>query len=312
VKISSEVKIGIIAVVAVAVTYWGLNYLKGRNILKSFYEYNAFYDDITGLEINSIIYLSGYRIGQVTDIYFNTDKQGEMTVKLGIRKNYEIPRNSVAELYSADLMGTKAVRIMLSDDNESYRPGDTVTTRIVPGLTEMLDNEIMPIRDKADELLTAIDTFIFNLNYIFDEETANDLKASIGHLDDASREIRDMLHDDGKLNKMISDIKSITGNLRKHNDDLALALENIESISDSIAQSELKSVINNTNETLKYSHNILKKIDSGEGTLGMLVNNDSLYRSLESTSTDLDRLLKDLQENPKKYINVSVFGGRNK
>jgi phospholipid/cholesterol/gamma-HCH transport system substrate-binding protein len=121
-----------------------------------------------------------------------------------------------------------------------------------------------------------------------------------------------MLQDNGKLNRMISDIQSITSNIRNHNDEISLALNNIANISDSLAQSELKSVISNTNETLKYAHSILKKIDNGEGTIGMLVNNDSLYRNLESTSQDLDRFLRDLQEHPKKYINVSVFGGRNK
>jgi len=311
-KLSIEVKIGIIAVLAIVVTYWGLNYLKGRNVLRSFNEFTVFYDDITGLEVNSIIYLSGYRIGQVNDIFFNKDKQGQLVVKLGIETEYNIPQNSVAELISADLMGTKAINIQLSNNKEFHEPGDTMISLIKPGLTDMLEEEILPIKDKAEELLTAIDTFIVNLNYIFDEETSADLKSSVGQLGDASKEINSMLQEDGKLNKMIEDIQSITSNIRKHNDEIALALGNISSISDSIAQSELKSVINNTNETLKYSHSILKKIDSGEGTIGMLVNNDSLYKSLESTSTDLDRLLKDLQENPKKYINVSVFGGRNK
>ncbi len=311
-KLSIEVKIGIIAVVAIAVTYWGLNYLKGRNVLKSFDEYTVFYDDITGLEVNSIIFLSGYRIGQVNDIYFNPDKPGELVVKLGIRKNYKIPRNSVAELYSADLMGTKAITIRLSDSLDFHEPGDTMSSLIKPGLTDMLAKEIIPIKDKAEELLTAIDSFIIGLNYIFDQETANDLKSSITQLGNASKEINIMLQEDGRLNKIIADIHSITTNIRNHNDELALAMGNIANISDSIAQSELKSVINNTNETLKYSHSILKKIDSGEGTIGMLVNNDSLYKSLEATSTDLDRLLKDLQKNPKKYIHFSVFGGRNK
>ena len=311
-KLSSEVKIGIIAVLAIAVTYWGLNYLKGRNVLKSFDEYTVFYNDITGLEVNSIIYISGYRIGQVNDIYFNKDKQGELVVKLGIKDGYNIPLNSVAALISADIMGTKAISIQLSDNKDFYEPGDTMISYIKPGLTDMLEEEILPIKDKAGELLTAIDTFIINLNYIFDEETAYDLKTSIKELGNASEEINSMLQEDGKLNKMISDIQSITANIRNHNDEIALALGNIASISDSIAQSELKSVINNTNETLKYSHSILKKIDSGEGTIGMLVNNDSLYRNLETTSADLDKLLNDLQENPKKYINVSVFGGRNK
>ena len=311
-KLSIEVKLGIIAILAIAVTFWGLNYLKGRNLLKKLDEYTVIYEDVTGLEVNSLVYMSGYRIGQVTEIYFNTQKRGEMVVKLGLRKNFNIPKNSVAQLYSDGLMGDKAISIILSDDEELYQPGDTMISMIQPGLTDMLGQEIIPIRDKADELLAAIDTFIYNLNYMFDEETADDLKESIRQLNGASQEINNMLEDNGKLAMMISDMQSITTNIQKHNDEIAMALNNIANISDSLAQSELKSVISNTNETMKYAHSILKKIDAGEGTIGMLVNNDSLYRNLESTSEDLDRLLMDLQEHPKKYINVSVFGGRNK
>lgn len=311
-KLSSEVKIGLIAVAAAAVTYWGLNFLKGRNVLRSFDEYIACYDDVSGLEINGIIYQSGYRIGQVNEIYFSKENAGEVIVMLGIRKGYGIPRNSVAELFSPGLMGSKAIRILRSGSTENYRPGDTIASRIKPGVSDVLDEQIMPVKNKAEELLSSMDSFMENLNYVFDEETGKDLKASIEHLENAGSEINEMVGDQGKLSAIISDLESITSNIREHNRDIAMALENISNISDTLAKSQLRSVISNTNEALQYSHNILRKIDSGEGTMGLLANNDTLYRKLESASAELDLLLKDIREHPRRYVHFSVFGGKNK
>lgn len=311
-KISTEVKIGIITVIAIAVTYWGLNFLKGRNVLRAFDEYVVFYNNIGGLEINSKVYLSGFWVGQVNDIYFKPDKQGELTVVLGIRKDYRIPRGSVAELYSADIMGTKAIRINLSGSEVYHEPGDTLNSQIKPGLTDLMDSEIKPVREQAEKILNSIDSLLLSWNYIFDEATRTDLKESINNLSNASSEIQNMLQKDGKLRRIMDDIESITNNIKEHNEQIAIALTSIANVSDSLAQSELKSAIFQANETLKYSHSILKKIDEGEGTIGMLVNNDSLYNNLESSSENLDRLLKDLEENPGKYIHFSVFGGKKK
>jgi phospholipid/cholesterol/gamma-HCH transport system substrate-binding protein len=309
-KIKTEVKIGIIAVIALVVTYWGLNFLKGRNILRAFDEYVVFYNNIGGLEINSKIFMSGFWVGQVNDIYFTQGRQDELTVILGIRKEYLIPRNSVAELYSADIMGTKAIRIRLSESEEYHKPGDTLVSTEKPGLTDMLDTQIDPLTDKTERLLGSIDSLLLSWNYIFDETTRTELKESINNLTNTSREIDAMLQENGKLSRIFNDIESITTNIKEHNRQIALALTNISNISDSLAQSELKSAINQANKTLEYSHNILKKIDEGEGTIGMLVNNDSLYNNLESTSAELDRILKDLQDHPAKYIHFSVFGGK--
>jgi len=311
-KISTEVKIGIIAVIALAATYWGLNFLKGRNILRAFDEYIVRYDEIGGLEVNSKVYVSGFRMGQVNNIYFTLDKQGELTVAVGIKKGYKIPMGSVAELYSEDIMGTKAIRIILSGLSDYYKPGDTLLSNIKPGLTDLLDTELDPLKRQTEKLLNSMDSLLLSWNYIFDTRTQADLKESIDNLSNASNDIKDLLQKNGKLQRIMDDIESMTTNIKEHNEQIALALANIANISDSLAQSQLKSAIYEANETLRYSHSVLKKIDAGEGTIGMLVNNDTLYNNLESSSRNLDRILKDLEENPGKYIHFSIFGGRKK
>ena len=307
-KISSEAKIGIIITVAIAVTIWGLNFLKGRNILKAVNTYYAIFEDIGGLEKNSKIFINGYQVGQVGNINFTADGSRKLTVQLDIEKAFQIPQKSEAVLYDADLMGTKAIMIKLSDSDRFHEPGDTVPCRIQYGLTARLEQQLLPVKDKAESLIVTVDSLMSALSYVFDSNTSASLQASIQNLETGTAGISNMLSEQGKLTSMITHMEAITLNLKNHNTQLASAMSNIESITDSIARSELKSTISNTNRTLAETHLILEKINAGAGTLGMLVNNDSLYQNLTSLSGELDLLLKDLQENPKKYVNVSVFG----
>ena len=311
-KLSSEVKIGIIVTVAIAATIWGLNFLKGRNLLTATDNYYAIFSEIGGLEKNSKIYINGYRVGQIGEIIFNSTEGGSLTVMLGIRKNFQIPLNSPAVLYDADFMGTKAIQINLSMDTGYHKPGDTLVSQIKSGLTQQLEEQLLPVKDKAESLIVTVDSLLSALEYVFDRESADMLKSSIENLESSLSGIEGMVGENGKLTRMISHLESITSNLKDHNQQLAAAMGNLESITDSIAKSELKSTINNTNLTLMQTHQIMEKINKGEGTMGMLVNNDSLYHNLESLSGELESLLKDLQENPKKYINVSVFGKSDK
>jgi phospholipid/cholesterol/gamma-HCH transport system substrate-binding protein len=311
-KISSEAKIGIIITVAIAVTIWGLNFLKGRNILKGVDTYYAVFEDVGGLEKNNKIFIKGYQVGQVAEIYFAENGSRDLIVLLGIEKAYDVPLNSEAVLYDADLLGTKAIILRLSDSDQFHIPGDTLRCRVQYGLTARLEQQLLPVKDKAESLIVTVDSLMSTLNYIFDRNTSAMLQASIQNLESSTDGIKNMLSSQGKLTSMIGHMEAITLNLKNHNEQLASAMSNIESITDSIARSELKSTISNTNKTLAETHLILEKINRGEGTLGMLVNNDSLYQNLNSLSEELDLLIKDFQENPKKYVNVSVFGKSDK
>ena len=311
-KISVEVKIGIIVTVAIALIIWGLNFLKGRNILKPANDFYAFYEDVGGLDKNAKVFMKGFRIGQVNEIYFDDSGSNLLTVIISINKPFKIPAKSVAEVYSADLMGTKAIRIIGSGSDQMHKPGDTLLTGYSPGLDQQIQDQIIPLKNKAENLIETVDSLIQDLNYIFDEQTKNSLHASILNLESTTGQLDQMLTDDGKLSKMIDNIESITSNIQDNNDKIAYAISNLSSISDSVAGTDLRSAINRANESLDQTHQILQKINKGEGNIGLLVNNDSLYYNLESITGEIDRLVKDLQENPKKYIHVSVFGGSEK
>ena len=299
-RLSSEIKIGIIITIAIGATIWGLNYLKGRNILQRVDIYYAIFNDIGGLEKNSKIFMNGYRVGQVGDIVFNTDGSNSLLVELGIEREYRVPQTSMAILYDADFMGTKAIEVKLGDSQEFHAAGDTLPATVRAGLTDQLEEQLAPVREKAENLMVTLDSLMAAMAYAFDRESAGHLKSSIRKMEAGI---------DG-MGDVITNLGSITANLKQHNEQLAEAMDNIEAITDSIARSDLKETINNTNKTVTQTREIMEKINHGEGTLGMLVNNDTLYHNLEALSKELEFLLKDLQENPKKYINVSVFGGK--
>ena len=309
-KLSIEVKLGIIITITIAVVIWGLNFLKGKNILKASRDYYAIYDHIGGLEINAKVFMNGYRIGQVDEIYFNDDSSGNLTIVLGIHKKFRIPVGSVSEIFSSDLLGTKAVQIRLADNDKFHEHGDTLESEILLGIDQKLEAQLVPVKDRAELLMGTIDSLLGNLQYIFDTKTMDAFKSSIANLESSTHNFNSMLASNGKLRLMIDHIESITDNLSENNEALSAAIQNFSSVSDSLAQADLKTTVEKTNLTLEQTHILLKKINEGEGTLGMLVNNDTLYRHLEDVSHDLDRLLIDLQENPKKYIHVSVFGGK--
>jgi phospholipid/cholesterol/gamma-HCH transport system substrate-binding protein len=311
-KLSVEVKLGIIITVTIAVIIWGLNFLKGKNILKPTNDYFALYNNVSGLDKNAKVFYKGLRVGQVDKIYFNDDSSGKLTVVMSINKPYKLPVNAVAEVYSSDLMGTKAVRIVGAESGQVHKPGDTLLTNISPGLDQQIQDQILPLKDKAENLIETVDSLILGLNYIFDEQAKRGLHESIINLEKSTGQLDKMLADEGKLTRMINNIESITSNIQNNNERIAEAISNISSLSDSLAGSELRSAINSANESLDETYQILQKINKGEGNIGLLVNNDSLYYNLESLSGEIDRLVRDLQENPKKYVHFSVFGGSKK
>lgn len=311
-KFSSEVKIGIIITIAIAATIWGLNFLKGKNILQRVNTYQAVFTDIGGLEKNAKIYINGYRVGQVGEIVFNSDGGNILMVALDIEMEYRLRAPATAILYDADFMGTKAIEIIPGDSEQFHIAGDTLGTVVKGGITDQLEQQLGPVKNKAENLIVTMDSLLTAMAYVFDHESTELMKSAIRKLESSADGVDNLLSGNGKLTHLITNMEAITRNLKEHNEQLAAAMKNIESISDSIARSDLKMTINNANRTLEQTHSIMEKINRGEGTIGMLVNNDSLYHNITELSGELESLLKDLQENPKKYVNVSVFGKSDK
>ncbi|CAN5431912.1 MlaD family protein [soil metagenome] len=312
-KLSNEAKVGILVTASLAALLWGLNYLKGKDLFTSRNKYFAVYDNVDNLVTSNPVFLSGYRIGIINDIDFMPDKSGRLLVTMLIQKDVFIPKNSIAKIFNADLIGTKAMRIDLGTDSESLKDEDTLHSELESSLAQQLGKEVGPIKDKTERLIVSIDSVVNMLYTLFDPSTKNNLRSGISHLNGTLSTLDHSLgNDQGKLNIMISNLSSITTNLKNNNEQINKIIDNLAQVSDTLAKAHFASTIANADQVLFQSAELLKKINSGQGSMGMLINDPILYNNANTTAKDLDELLKDLKANPKRYVHFSVFGKKDK
>lgn len=311
-KIKTEAKIGIIVLVTIALVIWGINFLKGKNILKRSDVFYAVFHDIQGIDVSAPVMISGYQVGLINTIYFAEGKLDRIIIAFTVDHEYDIPLNSTVELFSSDLLGSKALRIIPSGEPGFHHYGDTLKSSIQKDLISQLSSEFIPLKDKAEGAIDELDSLIRSLNYILDEKTSIALQNSIAHLESVSSGLARQMEPGGDLQKTFSSLNDFSKMLSDNRQKLDTVFSNIESISDSVAKANVSELINSIQETFAESSDLLAKINEGEGSLGLLASSDSLYININSTIQSLDVLLNDLNENPKKYVHFSLFGGKNR
>lgn len=320
-KLSKEFKIGVVVVCAIAAFIWGINFLKGSNIFTHKYYLYAIYPKIDGLIPANPVLISGYKIGQVTDIeLLKGDKKNRVLVKFLLTENVNIPKGSIARSVSADLLGSKAVEIIFSDNTEFVKSGDTLIAETESGFKEALDKRIAPIQAKAESLISSMDSVITVVNSILNKKTRDNLDKSfesihkaILSLEQTAYKLDDLIGSEkAKISSLLTHMNNITANLDKNGQKIDNIINNLSNLTDSLAKAQLKEAIADADKSLKELNTLLAGINKGQGTLGKMAKNDSLYHNLNKSSADLDRLLKDLRLNPERYIHFSVFGRKKK
>lgn len=312
-KISQEAKIGFVVFIILALFIWAYNFMKGKDLLSSSSNYYVLYDEISGLEESSPVTLNGYKVGTVSNIEFVPGKTGELKVRLSVEKQVNLPANTVALIYNSDLLGTKAVKLVTGKNKKFIENGDTLTGKIETGIQEKLEEQLFPLKEKTENLIVSFDSVLSIMKSTFNKNFSDDLGESVSHINNTLGALDTMVtKENGSLAGTMTNIESITDNIEKNNDELTKTLKNLASVSDSISQSNIRSTIDNLNSSLDKLNSILLKINEGKGTAGKIVNNDSLYTQLTLTIESMNLLLKDLKENPKKYVHFSLFGGNQK
>ncbi|MBN1117981.1 MAG: MCE family protein [Bacteroidales bacterium] len=308
-KLSREAKTGIFAILILALAIWGFNYLKGKNILNPTNEYYVKYANIEGIIESGNVLYRGFKVGNINGIVFDSDSPEFFVVKFNVNKNINIPVGSKIFGTQTNLIAsTKDLVIEFSDAKEFYNSGDTVVAGYKSSPLEMLE----PYKKQLDNILSNIDTTLFAIKETLNAETRENLQQSVSALKLTIGSIESMMAPGGTLNKSLKNVESITSNIKDKNQEISKSIDNLANATSALDSAGLQRTLMSLDSTLLATNAIMNKINNNEGTAGLLVNDSSLYINLSSATASLDSLLTDLKENPKRYVHLSVFGGKDK
>lgn len=296
-KIRKEFKIGVFAVAVILVSWWGIKWLQGQNLLLSSNSYYAYYEDVSGLMVSSRVMLRGVQVGNVQDIELEDDK---VRIEMLIEDEYAalIPANSVAELGSASLMGGTQISIIQGDSREMVKPEAVITGRIKPDLVGTMS-------DKAGELLDGLNTTVGGINELL-STNREAIDNMITNLEAMTMSINSMLSAArNDINGTLSNLRSFTGTLAANSGRIEAMIGNLDKVTTDLAEANF---VEQLDSTLTSLDSIVKTIEEGDGTAGMLINDKALYESLNSAGDNLAQLLEDLKANPMRYVHFSLFG----
>jgi len=318
-NIRREFLIGVLVLVSIVLLYFGLSYLKGVNLFQKQQRFYGIYDNAAGLQTSNPVILNGYKIGIVKSVRLHDDGSGRILVEVLLRDaNLNIPEDTKLEIYDADLFGGKAIQVLLGQSTELALDKDTLQTSISLGLAESVKQEIEPLKQKSAQLFASVDTLISNIRRVLNKEQTQDLtevfenlKNTISNLESTSYELNGILSNNkGKLGTIFENVNAITANLRSNNDELTNAIQNASLITDSLAKINLAGTLRKVDHALVGVNKIAEQINSGEGSLGKLIQSDSLHNEVVQASHSLDLLLNDMRVNPKRYLSFSLIGGK--
>lgn len=320
-KVSKEFKVGLLVVLGLLLLFVGVNYLKGGSLFGEDRVYYASFTNSSGLLVSNEVQVNGLKVGQVVEVGLHPKNPNIILVKFSIEnKELQIPHGSNVELISSDILGTKALQLNLNTTPAAnlvyYQSGDTLTSSIQPTLEDQISKELLPLKNKTEQLIGSVEAIIVSINAFWDTSAAYTIDESLYEVRDAIGTFGDLANnmsiliskETDRVDRILTDVNSISTNLVSKKDQINGTIDNITAITDTIKNSGLKSVINETTNTLAELNLVLQKINDGQGSLGLLMKTDSLHNELVRTNQSVQSLLDDMEANPNKYVHFSVFG----
>jgi phospholipid/cholesterol/gamma-HCH transport system substrate-binding protein len=296
---TKEVKIALVAIFGIVVLFYGLQFLKGLTVFSNDSEYYVLFDDVSGLASSSPVYANGYKVGVVKDIEYDYSPQGKLVALLGLDKQIRLPRGSQAEI-SSDLLGNIKINLILGQDPITMMaPGDTLTGGIEQGMMGKLGNMVPAI----EAIMPKLDSIMTSLNLLLADpalrNTLHNVEGMTGHLNATSQQLSQL---SASLNR------DVPGMMKKADG----VLDNTQQLTANLSAVDVAAMTAKVNQTLANVEQMTQKLNSNEGTLGLLMRDATLYNNLSSTAASADSLLIDLKAHPKRYVHFSVFGKKDK
>ena len=304
-KFKKEAKIAVIITLIILLFFWGFNFLKGRNLFSSYNYYYACFEKTDGLQKSSPVTINGFVVGVVSDIQFASEKLDRLVVEIGVKKSFAIPDNSMMMIVS-DLLGGKSIVLIPGDSETMLKTGGALSGDIAPDLIGSVTDKLLPIADNANKLMVSIDSLLQILRHTFDDNTQHNIRSIVANVEQlVSGERR-------KISAILDNFEAVSGNLKKSNEDISTLIAHLNTFSETLAASDVKNTVDNANHSLTQLNTLLSEMNEGQGTLGKLAKDDSVYIYLQHSLNNLDKLLIDLRENPKDYVHFSLFGKKSK
>lgn len=302
-KVSRNQGIGIFVVLTITSIFLVINFLKGEDIFNSTNTFYTNIKDVEGLTVTAPVTLQGLKIGSVESIEFN-DKNRDFLVMLKVKSKYQVPKGSIAEVYSADILGGRSIRIVLGNENEILESGAILESGVSLDLLSYLSKEIVPLREEIGEVLVGLKSTLDGVNSLLDSSTVGSLKSSIAQLNGTLTSFnkigRDVATVTPNIKSILANVDSLTLALNGASGDIEKSMQNLNLITEKISAADLESTINSL-------QNLLEKIQEKDNSVGKLLNTPDMHNSVVSLIEKLEALVQSIQDNPKKYIKISVF-----
>ena len=318
-KISNETKVGALTAIAITLLILGFNFLRGKTLFKTGHFIYAKYANTKGIMVSNPVYINGFQVGAVFEIE-NIDKNlSTILLTIKLKDYYNIPVNSSAVI-KENALGTPSIEIRLGNSPKGMLTGDTIPTASDPGMIGELMNKLGPVSDQLKNTIQTLDVVLKNIYTVFDPATKNNLQEVIGNMNKttasligSAASIEKMLNQQsGAIAQSMDNVNSFTKNLSDNNEKVSRTLTNVEKTTDQLAKADITGSVAQMKLALEKLNTVMGKLESQDGSLGKLINDKALYTNLNNTVHSANILLDDLRIHPKRYVQVSVFGKKDK
>ncbi|HEX8461414.1 MAG TPA: MlaD family protein [Segetibacter sp.] len=318
-KINNETKVGALTALAITLLILGFNFLKGKSLFKTGNFVYAKVKQTKGLMVSNPVFINGLQIGAVYELEEANKNIDTIIIAIKLSKDVNIPNNSIASIKDNPL-GSASMEISMGNSRDYIKNHDTIPTIDNPGVLGAMTTKLTPVVDQVKVTLQTLDSVLRNVNSVFDPYTKNNMQAVVGNFNRISASLlvsasslQSLMNEQsGALSKSVGNLNSFTSNLAGNNDKISATMANLETSTRNLSTADINGTIGQLRLTVEKLNTAVAKIDSKEGSVGRLLNDNQLYDNLANTTKSLNTLMDDIRVNPKRYVSISIFGGKSK
>lgn len=308
-KISNEVKVGATTIITLVIFVWLYSFLKGKDIFQTEADYYAIYDKVGGLTESNPVEVNGFKVGVVQSVKFLDATSGKLLVTFSVSKSIKLPVNTVAEIVPVSPLGGMKAQFIYGQGPGFYNDGDTIAGNVAPTIFNLIDEEILPLKDKISSLTVALDSVASGLQDVMDDQFKSNITETIDNLNKVSGSLKRIVNsEEAELKNTMDNLNKFSRMLAENSEKLGNTFSNLDTITDTLASADIYGTVNNLKASLEQMAITIRNLNSGKGSAGKLMTSDTLYVNLSNSLESLDALLADMKANPKRYVHFSIFG----